>query len=127
MGGTNRREQVMLISVDPSSTTPLADQIAASVRGAVVHGRLGPGDRLPSAREVAAGLGVNLHTVLRGYQQLRDEGLIELRRGRAATIAATADGARLAVTEHVRSLVELARHAGLDEQELHSEISHAFR
>ena len=116
----------MLISVDPASSVPLADQIAASIRGALIHGRLGPGDRLPSAREVAGALDVNLHTVLRGYQQLRDEGLVELRRGRQATITAGADGTRLAITEQIRSLVGLARRAGLDEQDLHGAISQAF-
>ena len=49
-----------------------------------------PGDRLPSAREVAEALDINLHTVLRAYQQLRDESLIDLRRGRGAMVSASA-------------------------------------
>lgn len=82
---------------------------------------------MPPAREVATALGVNLHTVLRGYQQLRDEGLVDLRRGRAATITSTADAPRLAIAERVRSLVDVARRAGLDEQDLHTAITRAFR
>ena len=116
----------MLIHIDLTSSVPLADQVATSVRGAVIRGELAAGDRLPPAREVAAALGVNLHTVLRGYQQLRDEGLVDLRRGRAATIAAGADAARLAVTERVRDLVAFARRTGIDEQDLLSAITHAF-
>ncbi|GAA3865822.1 GntR family transcriptional regulator [Saccharothrix violaceirubra] len=116
----------MLITIDPTANVPLADQIAASVRGAAVRGELSPGDRLPPAREVAAALGVNLHTVLRGYQRLRDEGLVDLRRGRAAVLTDAADGPRLAVAEHVRALVEAARRAGLGEQELHTAIEDAF-
>jgi DNA-binding transcriptional regulator YhcF (GntR family) len=72
--------------------------VAGSVRAALAGGVAAPGDRLPSARNVAAALGINLHTVLRGYQQLRDEGLVELRRGRTAVITGTADQFRLRLT-----------------------------
>jgi GntR family transcriptional regulator len=76
----------MLIKVDAASPVPLFEQLAASVRSEVSRGVLLPGDRLPSAREVAASLSINLHTVLRAYQQLRDEGLVDLRRGRGAVV-----------------------------------------
>jgi len=76
----------MLIRIDPDSDAPLFAQVASSVRADAATGRLRPGDRLPAARELASALGVNLHTVLRAYQQLRDEGLLELRRGRGAVI-----------------------------------------
>ncbi|UNK69898.1 GntR family transcriptional regulator [Microbacterium sp. H1-D42] len=80
----------MLIRIDPESTRPLFEQIAASVRGDVLAGRLRPGDRLPAAREVADAVDVNVHTALRAYQELRDEGLIDLRRGRGAVVSASA-------------------------------------
>ncbi len=76
----------MLIRIDPTSEQPLFAQVAASVRADAAAGRLRPGDRLPSAREVAEALGVNLHTVLRAYQELRDEGLVDMRRGRGAVL-----------------------------------------
>jgi GntR family transcriptional regulator len=76
----------MLVRIDPTSDLPLFAQVAASVRADAVAGRLRPGDRLPSARDVAAALGVNLHTVLRAYQELREEGLVDMRRGRGAVI-----------------------------------------
>ena len=80
----------MLIRVDPDSHRPLFEQIAASVRGEVLAGRIGPGDRLPAARDLAEAVEVNVHTALRAYQELRDEGLVELRRGRGAVISASA-------------------------------------
>lgn len=76
----------MLIRFDPASDEPLFAQLAASVRADAAASRVRPGDRLPSAREVADALGVNLHTVLRAYQQLRDEGLVDMRRGRRAVV-----------------------------------------
>lgn len=80
----------MLIRIDADSSRPLFEQVASSVRGDILAGRLGPGDRLPTAREVAEALEINLHTVLRAYQQLRAERLIDLRRGRGAVVAASA-------------------------------------
>ena len=80
----------MFWRIDTTSEQTLADQLAAQVRRAVTTGQVEPGERLPSARELAAMLDINLHTVLRAYQALRDEGVLELRRGRGATIAANA-------------------------------------
>lgn len=80
----------MLIRIDAASEISLFDQVAASVRADMAAGRLSPGDKLPSARDVAASLGVNLHTVLRAYQVLRDEGLVDMRRGRGAVVTTAA-------------------------------------
>ncbi|NTV38548.1 MAG: GntR family transcriptional regulator, partial [Demequinaceae bacterium] len=80
----------MLIRIDASSDTALFEQVAASIRTDMAAGRVHPDDKLPSAREVAASLGVNLHTVLRAYQVLRDEGLVDMRRGRGAVVTAAA-------------------------------------
>ena len=102
----------MLLRLDPASDAPLFAQVAASVRADAAAGRLKPGDRLPSARDVAAALGVNLHTVLRAYQELRDEGLVDMRRGRGAVVTDAA--APLAhLRDDVIALTERARALGL--------------
>lgn len=78
----------MLVVLDPASPEPLFAQIGAQVRALVSRGELRPGERLPSARDLAGSLDVNLHTVLRAYQELRDDGVLELRRGRGAVVTA---------------------------------------
>ncbi|MEO3862329.1 GntR family transcriptional regulator [Acrocarpospora sp. B8E8] len=81
------------------------------------HGHAAAGDQLPSARNVAAALGINLHTVLRGYQQLREEGLVDLRRGRAAVITAAADQVRLRLTAAAEEFARAALHTGTSDEE----------
>jgi len=108
----------MLVRVDPGAREPLAEQIAGQIRGAVAAGTLTPGDRLAPARELADGLGVNMHTVLRAYAALRDEGLIELRRGRGATVRDTATPAAARVRDLARELVAAARRLGMSTDEI---------
>ncbi|MEJ7706763.1 MAG: GntR family transcriptional regulator [Nocardioidaceae bacterium] len=108
----------MWFTVDPDSSVGLADQIASQIRGAVVSGRLKPADKLPPARELAAGLDVNMHTVLRAYAALRDEGLIELRRGRGAQVRATLNRDLVDLDLQIRSLLDAANRLGFTRTEL---------
>lgn len=112
----------MLLRIDPASGTPLAEQIAGQVRGAIADGALRPGDRLASARELAEALDVNMHTVLRAYGQLRDEGLIELRPGRGATVRGTAGPGRARLVQAALALLAEGRHLGLSVDDLVTEI-----
>ncbi len=85
----------MLVQIDQNAGEPVFDQIAVQVATQVADGRLVRGDRLPAARELAGALGVNVHTVLHAYQRLRDEGVVELRRGRGAVVTGSAGTDRL--------------------------------
>ena len=89
----------MFVLIDPSSATPVFAQIATAITTQIATGTIATGARLPAAKELADSLGVNIHTVLRAYQGLRDEGQVELRRGRGAIVVGgpTADRVREAV------------------------------
>ena len=72
-----------MIRIDVTSARPLEDQIAAALRQALAQGEIGPGDELPSVRQLAGDLGVHWNTVARAYRRLADERLLIVRRGRS--------------------------------------------
>jgi GntR family transcriptional regulator len=106
----------MDVKLDRSDPTPLHEQAAAEIRRAIAEGEAGPGERLPPARDLAAVLGVNANTVLRALRLLRDEGLLEFRRGRGIRVAGTPE--RGAVLAKANELLELARRHGYGRDEL---------
>ena len=116
----------MLMMVDAASPVPLFEQLAASVRGEVGRGAIVAGDRLPSAREVAASLDINLHTVLRAYQLLRDEGLLDLRRGRGAVITERATEYEPLLTA-LPALIAEAKRLGLSSSALVALVREEYR
>ncbi|MDQ3646867.1 MAG: GntR family transcriptional regulator [Actinomycetota bacterium] len=77
----------MLVRIDHSAVTPLYAQIVAEVRAGVASGTIPEGQRLPAARDLAESLDVNMHTVLRAYAALKEEGLLQVRQGRGAVVA----------------------------------------
>jgi GntR family transcriptional regulator len=103
------------VKVDRDEPTELHEQVAAEIRRAIAEGEAKPGERLPPAKDLAAVLAVNTNTVLRALRQLRDEGLLEFRRGRGVSVVGTP--AHGAVVERARELVRFARQHGyrLDE------------
>ncbi|HWB22853.1 MAG TPA: GntR family transcriptional regulator [Gaiellaceae bacterium] len=104
------------VKVDRDEPTQLHDQVAGEIRRAIADGEAKPGERLPPARDLAAVLGVNTNTVLRALRTLRDEGLLEFRRGRGITVAGTPP--QSAVIERARGLVQFARQHGYRVDEL---------
>ena len=105
------------LKVDRSDPALLHDQVAAEIRRAIANGEARPGDRLPPARDLAAVLGVNTNTVLRALRLLRDEGLLEFRRGHGITVTGAAPK-RSAVLTRAQELVQFARHEGYRRDEL---------
>ena len=104
------------VKVDRDNALNLHEQVAAELRRAIADGEAKPGDRLPPAKDLAAVLGVNTNTVLRALRQLRDEGLLEFRRGRGITVTGTPDHS--AVLEQAKELLHYARTHGYKPDEL---------
>jgi DNA-binding transcriptional regulator YhcF (GntR family) len=101
-----------VIQLDEASPVPKYQQIVEQVRALVAQGALAPGAPLPSVRQLAGDLGVNINTVLAAYRVLEADGIVLLRRGSRAVIhprLATAPTPRPSDLAHVRSLLEHVR------------------
>ena len=105
------------IKIDRSDPARLHDQVAGDIRRAIADGEAKAGEKLPPARDLAAVLGVNTNTVFRALRLLRDEGLLEFRRGHAITVAGGAPE-RSVVLSKARELVQIARREGFRRDDL---------
>ncbi len=112
-----------------NENTPIYLQIKARVEAMLLDGSVVTGDPVPSVRQIAADLQVNPLTVSRAYQELVDDGMLEVRRGLGMFVT---DGAseRLLATERERFLntelpaaVARAKRLGLSDQDLMKAIS----
>jgi DNA-binding transcriptional regulator YhcF (GntR family) len=81
----------MILVVDMDGEVPLYQQLRDRVVEAIADGRLRTGDSLPTTRQLAADLGINMHTVNKAYDLLRREGLIRLGRRTGAVVIRDAD------------------------------------
>jgi GntR family transcriptional regulator len=113
----NVRSTNPTVEIDHSSPVPLHEQVAAAIRRAIADGEARPGERLPPARDLAAVLGVNANTVFRALRTLREEGLVEFRRGRGVSVTGIAPR-RSPVVAKARELVAVARRYGYRPEEL---------
>jgi GntR family transcriptional regulator len=104
------------VKIDKTDPADLYGQVAAEIRRAIADGEAKPGERLPPAKDLAAVLEVNTNTVLRALRVLRDEGLLEFRRGRGITVAGTPE--RGAVIARAKDLLDFARLQGYRPDEL---------
>ena len=108
---------MVTVKVDRNDPLPLHDQVAAEIRRAIAEGEAKPGERLPPARDLAAVLNVNSNTVFRALRILRDEELLEVRRGRGITVTGAAPK-KSPVIALARELLRVARRNGVRREEL---------
>ena len=121
----------MFVRVETTSGLPVTRQIMDQVQAQCVSGTIRPGDRLPSVRQLARQLAVNQNTILRVYERLTAEGLLERRHGDGTYVADTIPPAQV---ERQRQLLKddaqrIARKAatlGLNAEDVKALIDHAF-
>jgi GntR family transcriptional regulator len=113
---------MLRLEIDRTDSALLHDQVAAQIRRAIADGEAKPGERLPSARHLAAVMQVNTNTVLRAVRMLRDEGLLELRPGHGMRVTGTPE--RGAVLAKAIELLKLGRDSGFTRTELIEMMQH---
>lgn len=114
----------MQIRVETSSGMPITRQVAAQIRAQCASGVIKPGERLPSVRALAAELAVNQNTILRVYERLTAEGLLERRHGDGTFVADRVPSGQMKaqrqrLREEISRVAELARTLGVDLEEVH--------
>lgn len=122
----------MFLRIEKGSAVPISSQIAQQIAMLCASGRLKPGERMPSVRELARELAVNQNTILRVYERLVREELLEMRQGQGTFVAA--DSRSTSLTVHRDRLVEELRQwarqglaLGLDDPGLHDLLCEALQ
>ncbi len=121
----------MWIDVDPRSGVPIYVQLVEQIQHAVEVGRVGPGERLPTVRRLAADLAIAPNTIVKAYGELRRLGLVESRAGVGTVVAeGVGEVARerqiAAVFERLRVLVRDAAALGISEDDLWTGLDSEF-
>jgi DNA-binding transcriptional regulator YhcF (GntR family) len=113
------------VRIDVQAAGPLFDQLRTQIISGVRDGRLSPGTRLPTVRELAGQLGLAVNTVARAYRELESAGIVETR-GRFGTFVARADPADAAMANAAHTFVSAARSLGIDKAAALKYIDTAF-
>ena len=120
----------MFLRIEKGSAVPISRQIADQIATLCASGGVRPGDRLPSVRELARELAVNQNTVLRVYERLCGEGLLEMRHGQGTFVTGHMSKTRMAahrarLVDELRQIARQATGLGLSTDELHKLLAEA--
>ena len=118
----------MLISLDMSSDIPIYVQLRNQIVTGIGKGELKAGESLPSVRQLAEAVGVNMHTVNKAYSVLKREGYISLDKRRGAVIALDID--KMEQLEEMRHQLRIVLARGscknISRQEVHDLVDEIF-
>jgi GntR family transcriptional regulator len=95
----------MFVRIESSSAVPIYRQIVDQIKYQIATGTLKPGRQMPSVRDLAGKLAVNQNTILKVYNQLRQEHLLEVDRGSGTFVAAGAQTLRAAERKEIVSKI----------------------
>ncbi len=113
---------MLTLTIDRGLEDPVYEQVADQVRRLVASGALSPGTALPSVRQLAGDLGVNLNTIARAYRLLESEGFLVIRDRAGVTVAAPAEdvdpSAHAKLLDQMRATLARLRQAGMATEEL---------
>ncbi|MBS1690801.1 MAG: GntR family transcriptional regulator [Actinobacteria bacterium] len=113
------------VQVDIRAAKPLFDQLRTQIITGVRDGRLPPGTRLPTVRELAGELNLAVNTVARAYRELESAGILETR-GRFGTFVARVDPADTAMATAANTFVSAARALGVGKDDAVRYVEAAF-
>ena len=113
------------VRIDPNAAKPLFDQLRTQIIDGIRDGKLPPGTRLPTVRELAAQMRLAVNTVARAYRELESAGILETR-GRFGTFVARVDPADTAMATAAHTFVSAARALGIDKTEAMRYVDAAF-
>lgn len=119
----------MLIQIDFGSEEALYMQLYNQIIYGIANADLRQGDALPSVREMAEDIGINMHTVNKAYSVLRQEGYVRLDRRRGAVIDINSDKLRAVENLKNEMRISLAKALcrGLSEEEIHAATDEVLR
>lgn len=119
----------MLIEINFQSEEAIYMQLRNQIVLGIATSMLQEGDSLPSVRQLAAEIGINMHTVNKAYALLREEGFLSIDQRRGAVIALNTDKLRAVQELRERLQVLLAKGIckGISCQEVHEMVDEIYR
>ena len=120
--------QIELLEIDFNSEEAIYMQLRNQIILGIATSRLQDGDTLPSVRQMAECIGINMHTVNKAYALLRQEGFVSIDRRRGAVICVDADKVKALEEMKEKLTVALARGSckNVTRQEVHQLIDEIF-
>ncbi len=118
----------MLIEIDFNSDEAIYVQLQNQIIMGIAMNLIREGDSLPSVRQLANTVGINMHTVNKAYAVLKQEGFIQLDRRRGAVIAIDMDQARalIEMKEQLRVLLARGRCKNISKEEVHALVDEIY-
>ncbi|WP_054742660.1 GntR family transcriptional regulator [Cellulosilyticum ruminicola] len=120
-----------MFNIDPRDPRALYEQIIDHIKEQVIKGTLKPGDQVPSVRQLASMLTINANTVMKAYNELERQQLIETIRGKGTFIAqlpekAINESQLISIQKELKSSCLALHYMGLSKEDVLEEVSQIY-